>query len=285
MSTRHETITAAGMAGGRPAGGLVVELDRVAKMYPGSPPMLGDGAGAAGEQAARLAALLDPGFLAEAGWDPVTWLLAPETENRLIRWDGSRRRQEDAPARREAPLPAPGSRKCSVTACLRERRHRRSREETRCAPHARRWEAALLADLGLDGRRWDERAEPVPVTGQVNLRGLAPLAVIEILYRLQQPVRAGCTSYCRTLRSLAKELRQSQAPSLADLPAQEEKGRQGLLNSLMMHAGRAFAGPRSEIARDRWDLTVLGHHGWLDFTRISARCFAGLEAAWSIAAR
>ena len=69
--------------------------------------VLGDGAAAAGQRAARLAALLDPGFLAEAGWDPATWLLAPETEHRLIRWDGSRRRQEDAPARREAPLPAP----------------------------------------------------------------------------------------------------------------------------------------------------------------------------------
>ena len=36
-----------------------------------------------------------------------------------------------------------------------------------------------------------------------------------------------------------------------------------------MHAARAFADPRSEIAKDRWDLTVLGHHGWLAFTGIS----------------
>jgi integrase len=107
------------------------------------------------------------------------------------------------------------------------------------------------------------------VTGQVNLRGLAPLAVVEVLYGLQQRARAGCTSYCRTLRSLAAELRQVQAPSLASLPAQAEKGRAGLLNSLVMHAGRALADPRSEIARDRWDLAVLGHHGWLDFTRVS----------------
>ena len=68
---------------------------------------------------------------------------------------------------------------------------------------------------------------------------------------------------------LARELRQAQAPSLADLPAQEEKGRQALLSSLAMHAARAFADPRSEIAKDRWDLTVLGHHGWLAFTGIS----------------
>ena len=63
--------------------------------------------------------------------------------------------------------------------------------------------------------------------------------------------------------------------ALADLPAQEEKGRQALLSSLAMHAARAFADPRSEIAKDRWDLTVLGHHGWLAFTGISNdNCFS-----------
>jgi site-specific recombinase XerD len=242
--------------------------------------VLGGGAAAAGPRAARLAALLDPGFLAEAGWDPATWLLAPETEHRLIRWDGSGRRQEE-PARRESPAPVIPDGKCAVTACLRERRARRGRGETRCALHARRWEAAVLADPRLDAGQWNERAEPVPVTGQVNLRGLAPLAVVEMLYGMQQRARAGCTSYCRTLRVLARELRRVQAPSLADLPAQEEKGRQGLLNSLMMHAVRASADPRSEIAKDRWDLTVLGHHGWLDFTRITQEWLRESVKAWA----
>jgi integrase len=242
--------------------------------------VLGTGLAAAGPRAVRLAALLDPGFLAEAGWDPATWLLAPETEHRLIRWDGSRRRQED-PRRRESPAPVIPDGKCAVTACLRERRARLGRGETRCALHARRWEAAVLADPRLGARQWNERAEPVPVTGQVNLRGLAPLAVVEMLYGMQQRVRAGCTSYCRTLRVLARELRRLQALSLAGLPAQEEKGRQGLLNSLAMHAARAFADPRSEIAKDRWDLTVLGHHGWLDFTRITQEWLRESVKAWA----
>src|SRR5208337_4259946 len=157
----------------------------------------------------------------------------------------------------------------------------RSRPEGSAPARARAWEAALLADPGLDGTRWDERAEPVPVTGQVNLRGLAPLAVVEMLYGVQQRVRAGCTSYCRTLRVLARELRQAQAPSLADLPAQEEKGRQALLSSLAMHAARAFADPRSEIGKDRWDLTVLGHHGWLAFTGISQEWLRESVKAWA----
>ena len=46
--------------------------------------------------------------------------------------------------------------------------------------------------------------EPVPVTGQVNLRGLAPLVVAELLYGLQQRAGAEVTSYCRFLRRLAQ---------------------------------------------------------------------------------
>lgn len=52
--------------------------------------VFGDGSAVCEPAVARLAALLDPGFLAEAGWDPVTWVLAPPAGHRLIRWDGGR---------------------------------------------------------------------------------------------------------------------------------------------------------------------------------------------------
>ncbi len=39
--------------------------------------VLGAGGETAGRAAWRLAALLDAGFLAGAGWDPVTWVLSP----------------------------------------------------------------------------------------------------------------------------------------------------------------------------------------------------------------
>jgi hypothetical protein len=140
----------------------------------GSAAVLGDRGVTAGQEAGRLAALLDPRFLAEAGWDPVTWVLAPAAGYRLIRWDGGRL---DAPGRkapsgRDAPLPVLGDGKCAVVACLRARFRR---QETHCAVHAGRWEAAHRADPQLDESWWNRRAEPVPVTGQVNLRGLAPL--------------------------------------------------------------------------------------------------------------
>ena len=55
-----------------------------------------------------------------------------------------------------------------------------TRHETDCAVHAGRWEAAHRADLQLDESWWNHRAEPVPVTGQANLRGLAPLAGVSV---------------------------------------------------------------------------------------------------------
>ena len=157
-----------------------------------------------------------------------------------------------------------------------------TRHETHCAVHAGRWEAAHRADLQLDESWWNHRAEPVPVTGQANLRGLAPLVVVEVLYGLQQRVRGECTIYCRFLRRLVRELRRTQVPSLRSLPAQEEKVRQSLLNSLVTHLGRAFADPRTEIAKDRWDLTVLGHHGWLAAARDPGcgRVPSAAEACW-----
>ena len=246
--------------------------------------MLGE-CGAAGDPAvARLAGLLNPGFLADAGWNPQTWVLAPPAGHRLIRWDGGKFGTgpgKTRPARREAPPLVLGGDKCAVLACLRSRQVRHQRQEARCAVHAARWETAGQAGLASDERRWNQIAEPVPVTGQVNLRGLAPLAVAELLYGLQQRVAAEVTSYCRFLRRLAQELRQTQVSSLAGLPAQDKQARRSLVNSLVAHLGRAFADPRTEIAKDRWDLTVLGHHGWLTFTGISQDWLREAAKGWA----
>lgn len=231
----------------------------------------------------KLAALLDSDFLTEAGWDPVTWVLAPPAEHRLIRWDAGRL---DGPGRtgpigQVAPPPVLGGDKCTVLACLRARRVRHQRQEAHCAVHATRWQADHRAEPALEEHEWNRTAEPLPVTGQVNLRGLAPLVVVELLYGLQQRVRAECTSYCRFLRRLASDLRQTQVSSLTELPVQDEPVRRSLVNSLLAHLGRAFADPRTEITKDRWDLTVLGHHGWLTFTGISQRWLREAVKGWA----
>ncbi len=246
--------------------------------------VLGAEGQAAGQAASRLAALLDAGFLAAAGWDPATWVLAPPAGHRLIRRDCGRLdspASQDVRARREAPPPVLGPGKCAVAACLRASWVRRGRHEAYCRVHATRWDAASQADPLLDEQRWREAAEPLPVPGQVNLRGLPPLVVVEVLYGLQQRAAAQCTSYCRFLRRLARELRQAEVRSLADLPAQDEPVLRSLVNSLQAHLGRAFADPRTEIAKDRWDLTVLGHHGWLASTGISQPWLRESAKSWA----
>ena len=57
--------------------------------------------------------------------------------------------------------------------------------------------------------------------------------------------------------------------------------RRSLASSLLAHLGRAFADPRTEITKDRWDLTVLGHHGWLTFTGISQRWLREAVKGWA----
>ena len=112
--------------------------------------------------------------------------------------------------------------------------------------------------------------------------GHAQLSTTQLyLALLQQRARAECTSYCRFLRRLAQELRQAQVSSLSELPVQDEPVRRSLVNSLLAHLGRACADPRTEIAKDRWDLTVLGHHGWLAFTGISQRWLREAVKGWA----
>jgi site-specific recombinase XerC len=269
-------------AGSAAGGALAAVALSPARTVPAA--VFGDSDAVTGQAVARLAALLDPRFLAGAGWDPVTWVLAPPAGHRLIRWDGARldaRAGQAGPGRRDGLLPVLGDDKCAVLACLRARRVRHHLQEAYCAVHAGRWETARRADPALDQRRWNRTAEPLPVHGQVNLRGLAPLVVAELLYGLQQRAGAECTSYCRFLRRLARELRRTQVSSLSELPVQDEPVRRSLVNSLLAHLGRAFADPRTEIAKDRWDLTVLGHHGWLAFTGISQRWLREAVKGWA----
>jgi integrase len=270
-------VSSAGAVCGSLAAGAHSPADRPAVR------VFGEGSDA-GQAALRLAARLDPGFLAAAGWDPQTQILAPPAGHRLIRWDCGRldgAAGQAGKARRDAPRPVLGPGKCAVVACLRAGRARRGQREPYCPAHATRWAAASQPDPALDERHWRQIAEPLPVPGQVNLRGLAPLVVAEVLYGLQQRAAAQCTSYCRFLRRLARELRQAQAGSLADLPVQDEPVRRSLVNSLLAHLGRAFADPRTEITKDRWDLTVLGHHGWLTFTGISQRWLREAAKSWA----
>jgi hypothetical protein len=110
--------------GGAVCGSLAVGAPAPAQAAPAAALVFGEGSDA-GQAALRLAARLEPGFLAAAGWDPAAQVLAPPAGHRLIRWDCGRidgRAGQAGKARRDAPQPVLGPGKCAVEACLRAAR-------------------------------------------------------------------------------------------------------------------------------------------------------------------
>ena len=133
--------------------------------------------------------------------------------------------------------------------------------------------AGLAADPGLDAARWQQTASPVPVTGQVSLRGMPTQMTVMILYGLQQRVRSGVITRPEVLRLLVEDLRRLGAGSLedAELPPGTTtiKQKRTVLNGLARHARLALTDPDTEKDRDVWELEIFGQKGRLTFTTIT----------------
>ena len=258
--------------------------------------------------AAVLAAALEPGFLAEIGWDPAARVIAPPPGHKLLQDAGvgrgyarggdlpgcavpgcgrrvtgpgrvlcrEHRRQQhlagDMPPERFAAVAAalPATGQCQVRACPRDRTSRSGY----CEAHQYRLRAARAQAAGsFDEDRWRVTASPVPVGEQVSLRGLPDLLAAEILYGLQQRTRAGLTTRMHMLRAVAEDLRRSGAASLFQAaasagPAIREK--RALLGSLSRYVRGGLGDTAAETARDVWDLSAFGSsRGRLTFTGIS----------------
>ena len=260
-------------------------------------------------RAGRLAAGLEPGFLAEIGWDPAAQVIAlPPGHPRLRdtgRWayataavEAARGcgvtgcgRQVSAPGRvlcrehrrrqrvagdlsleqflalpQACALPPTGP--CQVTACPRDR----TRHTRYCEAHQYQMRLARRHDgSGFDEARWRALASPVPVGGQVSLRGLPSLLAAEVLYGLQQRTREGVTTRLHVLRAVVEDLRRSQAGSLeaarpASGPMAREKSH--VLHSLARHVRAGLGDTAAETAKDVWDLIAFGSRGKLSFTGI-----------------
>jgi integrase len=311
---------------------------------------------------ARLAGTLEPGFLAEAGWDPVSRVLAmpaahPLLGRRLCRIVGcpatahgtkagglchqcSARLQREGWSREAIssapelpPLPArtagclvpgcqrmsPGGRQgqrtglcqahsrrfrrtpgmtmerfladprvrplaplgpCQVAACSR----RSESEHGYCPTHYVRWRATVTAAPGTDQRHWQLTCPAVSEAGQVSLRGLAPLAVVQVLAGIQHRVQVhGAKITDVNLRAVCDSLRRQQAVSAetADIGQVPGKPARSLLRAFARHARRAVADPGSEQLRDTWDLAVFGHPGGLSFTAISQAWLRQAAKRWA----
>jgi integrase len=260
--------------------------------------------------AARLAAGLEPGFLGEIGWDPAAQVIVPLPGHPRLRDTGRwayatapaqaasgcavtgcgrqvsahgrvlcrehRRRQRvagDLPLEQFLALPQasalPPTGPCQVTACPRDR----TSHARYCEAHQYQMRIARQQDGGgFDENRWRALAPPVPVGGQVSLRGLPPLLAAEVLYGLQQRAGEGVTTRLHVLRALVEDLRRSQAGSLeaagpASGPMAREKSH--ILHSLARHVRAGLADTTAETAKDVWHLTAFGCRAKLSFTGIS----------------
>jgi integrase len=307
--------------------------------------------------AARLARMLEPDFLAEAGWDPRTRVLCLPAQHRLLgrrvcRAEGCERsvhsglpavclrcftrlsRLGMSTAEIAAGLvlsaPPPCAAHCAVPGCqcvptvrqavlceqhvrkFRARRPRRSLEQfladprvrpfpampacqvaacTRpadgasgyCNTHYQRWRTAQQAAPELDRRWWQGRESGVAEPGQVNLRAMPALVVIEVLFGVQQRVRGGAKVTDVDLRVLCDALRREQITSIeaGALDRVLTRPVRSLRNAVMRHVRRALADPGGEQAKDVWDLAIFGHHGNLSFTGIAQPWLARAAKRWA----
>ena len=312
--------------------------------------------------AARLAGMLDPAFLAEAGWDPASRVLSlpashPLLGRTLCRADGcpataqgtktgwlcqscfARLRRTGMSAEQIGALPrvptapprpagclvpgcermSPGGRQgqrtglcgahsqqfrrtagmtmerslagpavrplaalgpCGVAACSR----RAGSERGYCPAHDLRWRVTVTAAPGTGQRHWELTEPAVSESGQVSLRGLAPLVAVQVLFGIWQRTRSGAKITDVNLRGVCDTLRRRQSASIADCPpAAVSAGRpaRALLAALARHVRRGLADPAAEQDSDVWDLAIFGHQGRLSFTGISQPWLARSAKAWA----
>jgi integrase len=176
------------------------------------------------------------------------------------------------------PLAALGP--CRVAACSR----RAESEHGYCPTHYARWRSTVTAAPGTDQGHWELTEPAVSEGGQVSLRGLPPLVVVQVLFGIQQRTRGGAKITDVNLRGVCDTLRRLQAAAIADCPAAAVRaGRpaRALLAALARHVRHGLADPAAEQDNDVWDLALFGHHGRLSFTGISQPWLARAAKAWA----
>jgi integrase len=175
--------------------------------------------------------------------------------------------------------PLPALQPCLVEACT-----QRSQSGHRyCPTHYQRWRTARAAEPGTDERLWQLTCSAVSQGGQVSLRGLAPLVVVEVLFGVQQRVRDGAKVTDVLLRAVCDTLRREQTPTIAACRVECVPGKpaRSLAVALARHVRRALTDPGRERAGQDWDLGVFGHRGRLSFAAISQPWLAMAAKAWA----
>lgn len=248
---------------------------------------------------ARLAALIDPGFLAEAGWDRASRVLSLPTEHALLGWRicptrgctnqvysrdricGRCRIRADKPGDDTIVAvgagPARRGEACQVDACGRERGNRRY-----CRGHDERLRTRRRTDPGFDEHSWRRTEPAIEGPGQVSLHGLPEPVVVQVLYGLQQRTRDGAMTDAARLRQIASELRRRQPTSLERFDVAAGRGEQHkVLRCFVQHLQRGLLDPETERVKDVWDLAAFGLRGYLSFTKITQEWLREAAKRWA----
>ena len=180
----------------------------------------------------------------------------------------------DPRVRPRSPLPA-----CLVPACTRTA----DGAIGYCTTHYQRWSVAQQEHAELDEQWWRVRESGVAEPGQVNLRALPSLVVVEVLTGLQTRVRDGLRLTDVVLRAVCDTLRRHQVGSIHDCDPGLAPGKRArsVLASFARDARRVLADPGVEQDKDRWDLAIFGHPGTLSFTKITQPWLAGAAKRWA----
>jgi integrase len=175
--------------------------------------------------------------------------------------------------------PLPPMPNCQVDACIRTA----DGSCGYCNIHYQRFRNALRADPELDTRRWQTRESGVSDPGQVNLRALPALVVVEILFGVQQRVRGGAKIRDGSLRVLCDGLRWREVSSITADRAEIARNKvvTTLRSAFTEHIRRALSDPESEQAKDTWDLAVFVHRGNLAFTGIGQPWLSQCAKRWA----
>jgi integrase len=181
----------------------------------------------------------------------------------------------DPRVRPRSPLPA-----CLVAACIRTG----DGAIGYCTTHYQRWSVAQHEHADLDQQWWRVRESGVAEPGQVNLRALPVLVVVEVLIGLQTRVRDGLRLTDVVLRAVCDTLRRHQVASVQDCAPRLAPGKRArtVMAAFARDARRVLADPGVEQHKDSWDLAIFGHPGRLSFTKITQPWLASAAKRWAV---
>ena len=168
---------------------------------------------------------------------------------------------------------------CAVAACTRVADSARGY----CNTHYQRWRTAASTGPDLDAGQWQLSEPAVAEGGQVSLRGLPPLVVVQVLFGAWQRTRGGAKITDTDLRAACRALGRQHVTSIEECDVGQVPGKpvRSLLNALVRHVRQALASPASEQAKDTWDLAIFGHPGRLSFTGIAQPWLRQAAKRWA----